>query len=45
MKRGAPTEFPEYLKAIDKKKIEDVRHAGLTFNFMVVLVCLIIAEF
>ena len=35
MKRGAPTEFPEYLKAIDKKKIEDVRHAGLVFNFII----------
>ena len=45
MKRGAPTEFPEYLKAIDKKKIEDVRHAVHAFNFMVVLTCFISPDF
>ena len=24
LKRGAPSEYPEYLKAMDKKKMEDV---------------------
>ncbi len=29
MKRGAPSEYPEYMNAIDKKKMEEVKQSRI----------------